>query len=84
MPLRSPPTDSLFHCPAANKAKTSRRKEFGPAGDLLGLWTRGAERGRFDGNDDAVEPPILTDPQFDQAMKEMDIEMAKLKEIMES
>lgn len=29
------------------------------------------------------QPPILTDPQFDQAMKEMDIEMAKLKEILE-
>ena len=29
------------------------------------------------------QPPVMTDAQFDQAMKEMDIEMAKLKEIME-
>ena len=30
------------------------------------------------------QPPVMTDPQFDQAMKEMDIEMAKLKELMEA
>lgn len=30
------------------------------------------------------QPPIMNDGQFDQAMKEMDIEMAKLKEIMET
>jgi hypothetical protein len=29
------------------------------------------------------QPPVMTDQQFDQAMKEMDIEMAKLKEILE-
>jgi hypothetical protein len=29
------------------------------------------------------QPPIMTDAQFDQAMKEMDIEMAKLKEVLE-
>jgi len=29
------------------------------------------------------QPPIMTDPQFDQAMKEMDIEMQKLKEVLE-
>ncbi len=29
------------------------------------------------------QPPLMTDAQFDHAMKEMDIEMAKLKEIME-
>ncbi|MGA7915481.1 MAG: hypothetical protein WCA00_09615 [Candidatus Acidiferrales bacterium] len=29
------------------------------------------------------QPPIMTDQQFDQAMKEMDIELAKLKEILE-
>jgi hypothetical protein len=29
------------------------------------------------------QPPIMTDIQFDQAMKEMDIEMAKLKEVLE-
>lgn len=30
------------------------------------------------------QPPVMNDALFDQAMKEMDIEMAKLKEIMES
>jgi len=30
------------------------------------------------------QPPVMSDPQFDQAMKEMDMETAKLKEIMES
>jgi ketosteroid isomerase-like protein len=30
------------------------------------------------------QPPVMTDHQFDQAMKEMDIEMNKLKEILES
>jgi len=30
------------------------------------------------------QPPLMTDPQFDQAMKEMDIEMAKLKELMQA
>jgi ketosteroid isomerase-like protein len=30
------------------------------------------------------QPPVMTDQQFDQAMKEMDIEMNKLKEILES
>ena len=30
------------------------------------------------------QPPVMNDAQFDQAMKEMDIEMAKLKEIMEA
>lgn len=29
------------------------------------------------------QPPVMTDAQFDQAMKEMDAEMAKLKEILE-
>lgn len=29
------------------------------------------------------QPPVMNDQQFDQAMKEMDIEMAKLKEILE-
>jgi hypothetical protein len=29
------------------------------------------------------QPPMMTDPQFDLAMKEMDIELLKLKEIME-
>lgn len=29
------------------------------------------------------QPLVMNDQQFDQAMKEMDIEMAKLKEIME-
>lgn len=29
------------------------------------------------------QPPVMNDAQFDQAMKEMDIEMAKLKEILE-
>ncbi len=29
------------------------------------------------------QPSVMSDAQFDQAMKEMDIEMAKLKEIME-
>jgi hypothetical protein len=29
------------------------------------------------------QPPIMTDVQFDHAMKEMDIEMAKLKEVLE-
>ncbi|MEW6056578.1 MAG: SRPBCC family protein [Bdellovibrionota bacterium] len=29
------------------------------------------------------QPPIMNDAQFDQAMLEMDIEMAKLKEILE-
>jgi len=29
------------------------------------------------------QPPVMTDHQFDQAMKEMDIEMEKLKEILE-
>lgn len=29
------------------------------------------------------QPPVMTDPQFDHAMKEMDIEMAKLKEVLE-
>lgn len=28
-------------------------------------------------------PPVMTDQQFDQAMKEMDIEMEKLREILE-
>jgi hypothetical protein len=30
------------------------------------------------------QPPVMTDQQFDQAMNEMDIEMNKLKEILES
>lgn len=30
------------------------------------------------------QPPVMNDAQFDHAMKEMDIEMAKLKEIMEA
>jgi ketosteroid isomerase-like protein len=30
------------------------------------------------------QPPVMTGPQFDQAMKEMDIEMNKLREILES
>jgi hypothetical protein len=30
------------------------------------------------------QPAIMTDAQFDQAMREMDIEMAKLKEILEN
>ncbi|MBS1958495.1 MAG: SRPBCC family protein [Bdellovibrionales bacterium] len=30
------------------------------------------------------QPPIMNDDQFDRAMEEMDIEMAKLKEILES
>jgi hypothetical protein len=30
------------------------------------------------------QPSVMNDAQFDQAMKEMDIEMAKLKEIMEA
>jgi hypothetical protein len=29
------------------------------------------------------QPPVMTDPQFDQAMKDMEIEMQKLKEILE-
>lgn len=29
------------------------------------------------------QPPIMTDAQFDQAMNEMNIEMAKLKEVLE-
>lgn len=29
------------------------------------------------------QPAVLNDQQFDQAMKEMDVEMAKLKEILE-
>jgi len=29
------------------------------------------------------QPPIMADVQFDQAMKEMGIEMAKLKEVLE-
>lgn len=29
------------------------------------------------------QPPVMNDQQFDQAMKEMDTEMAKLKEILE-
>lgn len=29
------------------------------------------------------QPPVMDDQQFDQAMKEMDIEMNKLKEILE-
>jgi uncharacterized protein YndB with AHSA1/START domain len=29
------------------------------------------------------QPPVMTDQQFDEAMKEMDTEMAKLKEILE-
>ncbi|MGB2666824.1 MAG: hypothetical protein WAK48_22660 [Candidatus Acidiferrum sp.] len=29
------------------------------------------------------QPAVMSDAQFDQAMKEMDIEMAKLKEILE-
>jgi ketosteroid isomerase-like protein len=29
------------------------------------------------------QPPVMTDQQFDQAMKEMDIEMNKLREILE-
>lgn len=29
------------------------------------------------------QPPVMNDPQFDHAMKEMDIELAKLKEILE-
>jgi uncharacterized protein YndB with AHSA1/START domain len=29
------------------------------------------------------QPPVMKDAQFDQAMLEMDIEMAKLKEILE-
>ncbi len=29
------------------------------------------------------QPPVMTDAQFDQAMREMDVEMNKLKEIME-
>jgi hypothetical protein len=29
------------------------------------------------------QPPVMTDQQFDQAMIEMDIEMTKLKEILE-
>jgi len=29
------------------------------------------------------KPPAMSDQQFDQSMKEMDIEMAKLKEILE-
>jgi hypothetical protein len=30
------------------------------------------------------QPPVMNDARFDHAMKEMDIEMAKLKEIMEA
>ena len=30
------------------------------------------------------QPPVMNDSQFDHAMKEMDIEMVKLKEIMEA
>ncbi len=30
------------------------------------------------------QPPVMSDAQFDLAMKEMDIEMAKLKELMEA
>jgi hypothetical protein len=30
------------------------------------------------------QPPVMNDAQFDNAMKEMDIEMARLKEIMEA
>jgi homoaconitase/3-isopropylmalate dehydratase large subunit len=33
---------------------------------------------------ESYQPPVMNDAQFDHAMKEMDIEMAKLKEIMES
>jgi hypothetical protein len=29
------------------------------------------------------QPPVMTDAQFDSAMREMDIEMAKLKEVLE-
>lgn len=29
------------------------------------------------------QPPVMTDAQFDQAMKEMDTEMARLKELLE-
>lgn len=29
------------------------------------------------------QPPVMSDAQFEQAMKEMDVEMAKLKEILE-
>lgn len=29
------------------------------------------------------QPPVMTDPQFDHAMKEMDIELNKLKQILE-
>jgi uncharacterized protein YndB with AHSA1/START domain len=29
------------------------------------------------------QPPVMTDQQFDEAMKEMETEMAKLKEILE-
>ncbi|HUO33419.1 MAG TPA: SRPBCC family protein [Candidatus Acidoferrum sp.] len=30
------------------------------------------------------QPPVMNDQMFDHAMKEMDIEMAKLKEVLES
>lgn len=30
------------------------------------------------------QPPVMTDRQFDQAMKEMDVEMSRLREILES
>ncbi len=30
------------------------------------------------------QPPVMSDAQFDLAMKEMDVEMAKLKELMEA
>lgn len=29
------------------------------------------------------QPPVMSDTQFDRAMQEMDVEMAKLKEILE-
>jgi hypothetical protein len=29
------------------------------------------------------QPSVMNDQQFDQAMREMDIEMAKLKELLE-
>jgi hypothetical protein len=29
------------------------------------------------------QPPVMTDPQFDRAMQDMEMEMQKLKEILE-
>jgi len=63
-------------CVIKNFGRTRARLPAAPAMPSISMASSSAMMTLF-------QPPIMADVQFDQAMKEMGIEMAKLKEVLE-